>query len=134
MWCDVERVNSHASKQIKAGEVGAICRVDAASYFVVAWKGEPYMLQEEARGVECMLEAGTPVADAVLYHPVQHELGLYTPTTATFLWRSLSVVGVSGLGTMRTLESTVNLTAPPPEPPLGSVGEVSTTTFEPGSV
>ena len=72
---------SHASKQIKAGEVGAICRVDAASYFVVAWKGEPYMLQEEARGVECMLEAGTPVADAVLYHPVQHELGLYTPTT-----------------------------------------------------
>jgi len=76
---------SHASERIKEGEIGAIYKEDTTSYFVVAWKGEPYTLMENTMGVDGMLEAGTPVADAVLYHPVQHALGWYAPTNVEII-------------------------------------------------
>lgn len=72
------------SLQIKEGEVGAIGTAAAATplgYCVAKWKNKPYKLQQEVKGMAGMLEAGTLVADAVLYSPVRFAPGWYTPST-----------------------------------------------------
>ena len=77
------------SLRIKRGEGAAILTADPADpastlgYYVAAWRSAPYMLRENSvNGVDGVLEAGTLVADAVLYDPVPHLApGWFTPST-----------------------------------------------------
>ena len=77
------------SLRIKRGEGAAILTADPADpastlgYYVAAWRSAPYMLRESSvNGVDGVLEAGTLVADAVLYDPVPHLApGWFTPST-----------------------------------------------------
>ena len=72
------------SLQIKEGEVGAIGTAPTGTlgYYVAAWRSRPYTLHQEVKGVAGMLEAGTLVADAVLYNPVRFAPGWYTLSTS----------------------------------------------------
>lgn len=77
------------SLRIKRGEGAAILTADPADpastlgYYVAAWRSAPYVLWESSvNGVDGVLEAGTLVADAVLYDPVPHLApGWFTPST-----------------------------------------------------
>jgi hypothetical protein len=91
------------SLQIKEGEVGAIGTAATATplgYCVAKWKSKPYKLQQEVKGVARMLEAGTLVADAVLYNP-GFAPGWYTPSTVEVVVEVAQVL-LTGLSLMTT--------------------------------
>jgi len=102
---------ARVSLQIKEGEVGAIGTAPAAAtplgYCVAKWKNKPYKLQQEVKGMAGMLEAGTLVADAVLYSPVRLAPGWYTPSTVEAVVEVAQVL-LTGLSLM-TIRDNVTL-------------------------